>query len=78
VLFIKLAELMQVRLRLLNVPLPLVRSAATLLGQGARATQLCEPLLTDQSATRAALGWTPPFTGDELLERTVRWFLSRH
>jgi dTDP-glucose 4,6-dehydratase len=33
-------------------------------------------LAVDISATRSQLGWTPPLTLDQGLQRTVQWYLA--
>jgi UDP-glucose 4-epimerase len=62
--------------RLLPVPPPLLRLGADLLGRGAQAERLLGSLTVDGSALREALGWTPPYTLDEGLRETARWYLE--
>lgn len=60
--------------RLLAVPVPLLRLAAVLSGRGREAARLCDSLAVDDGPTRAALGWHPPVPLDEALARTAAWF----
>ena len=57
--------------RLLPVPAGLLRTAATLLGQGAAAQRLLGNLQVDISKAQGALGWQPPFTVAEGMRRAV-------
>lgn len=57
--------------RLLPVPPPLLRFAASVLGKGDEAQRLLSNLQVDITHTRETLGWRPPITVDEGLRRTV-------
>lgn len=69
-----LGRALQRPVRLLAVPVPLLRLAATLSGRGREAARLCDSLAVDDGPTRAALGWRPPVAMDEALAHTAAWF----
>lgn len=58
--------------RLIPVPAVLLRFAASLLGKRAMAQRLLGSLQVDISKTREVLGWNPPVSLDEGLQRCVR------
>lgn len=62
--------------RLVSVPGTLLRLAATVVGKRDLGRRLCGSLQVDISMTRQRLGWTPPVSVDEALEKTVRHFLE--
>lgn len=59
------------RAHLLPVPPALLRGAAAMLGRGAAARRLLGSLQVDITQTTSVTGWTPPYTIDEGLKRTV-------
>lgn len=61
--------------RLLPLPASWLEGAARLIGRGAVAQRLCGSLQVDIGKTRDLLGWTPPVTVDEALQKTARAFL---
>ena len=70
----RLAMTLQVRPRLLRVPLPLLRLAGRLTGKVAAVERLTGSLQVDISRVRAALGWVPPFSLNQGLAETARWY----
>lgn len=68
---------MGVKARLISVPAPIVQIGATLLGKSEIGLRLCGSLQVDISKTRKLLGWAPPVTVDQALEKTAEYFL-RH
>lgn len=56
---------------LLPIPVPMMESAASLLGKRAVAQRLFGSLQVDISKTRDLLGWRPPVSVDEALSRAV-------
>jgi nucleoside-diphosphate-sugar epimerase len=60
--------------RLVPVPVPLLRAAGTLLGARAAVDRLVGSLAVDSTRLRRELGWSPPFTTREGLERTAAWY----
>ena len=64
------------RALLLPVPICLLQTGATMLGKGEMAQRLLGSLQVDITKAREVLGWTPPVSVDEGLQRTVggkRW-----
>ena len=57
--------------RLLNVPLPLLRGVAGLLGRAEAVDKLLAPLQVDARKARQQLGWTPPLTLAQGLQRAA-------
>ncbi|MCG5075217.1 NAD-dependent epimerase/dehydratase family protein [Paraburkholderia tagetis] len=64
--------------RLLPVPVSLLRAAGALTGRGAQIDRLTQSLRVDDSRLRETLGWTGPYTLDEGLAATARWYRSTH
>lgn len=61
---------------LIPVPTSLLKVVAILLGRRDMAQRLCGSLQVDISKTRTLLGWNPPITVDEELQRTAKGFLN--
>jgi nucleoside-diphosphate-sugar epimerase len=47
-----------------------------LTGKSGAVNRLTGSLTVDSSKIRLELGWTPPFTMDEGLKETAKWFLA--
>ena len=62
--------------RLWPVPVALLRGMGALLGQSAAVARLTGSLLVDSGKIRRELDWTPPFTLDDGLRETARWYLA--
>jgi nucleoside-diphosphate-sugar epimerase len=60
--------------RLVPFPVPLLRLAGRAAGRGAQVDRLCGSLVVDGSRIRGLLDWRPPFTADQGLAETARWF----
>jgi nucleoside-diphosphate-sugar epimerase len=73
----RIAAVMGRRVRLLPIPVAVLRLAGGLLGRAAAVRRLCESLTVDLSDTRARLGWEPVLDLDAALTRTVAWYRSR-
>ena len=58
--------------RLFPLPQSWLRGAAALIGRGDAVARLCDSLQVDMTATREALGWSPPIGVDEGLRRAAR------
>ena len=63
--------------RLLPVPAWLLKSGAALVGKGNMAQRLLGSLQVDIRKTREVLGWSPPVSVDEALQRTAEDFLAK-
>lgn len=70
------AQALGTRARLLPVPMRLLQVTAHLLGRQDLATRLCGSLEVDIAKTREILGWTPPVSLDDALQRTAKYFRS--
>jgi UDP-4-keto-D-QuiNAc 4-reductase len=62
--------------KLVNVPASVLEAIARLVRKGDLAQRICGTLQVDSSKARAVLGWTPPFSVDHELRRTVESFLE--
>jgi nucleoside-diphosphate-sugar epimerase len=71
-----LAASMGRRARLFSIPVGILRLLAAAAAQRAQVDRLCGSLVVDISSTHAELGWLPPLSVEEGLERTARWYLS--
>lgn len=63
--------------RMFPFPPMLLELLATLLGRGSAARRLTRSLEVDDTAIRSELGWHPPFTFDEGIGSTTRWYIDR-
>jgi len=70
----RLAAALQVRPRLLRVPAAWLRTAGRLMGKSAAVERLVGSLQVDSSRFRATLGWSPPFSLEQGLAETARWY----
>lgn len=64
--------------RLLPVPVSLLRAAGVLTGRAAQMDRLTQSLRVDDMHIRETLGWKSPYTLDEALAATARWYRSTH
>ncbi len=72
----RLGDAMGRRVRLVRVPVQLLRMVGYVSGRQSLMTQLCGSVSLDIAPTRAALAWSPPLSVDESLRRTVDWYLA--
>jgi UDP-glucose 4-epimerase len=63
--------------RLLSVPPAWLRVAARLVGRTGIYDRLCGSLQVDGGNARRRLAWSPPYTVDAELERTVQWYRAQ-
>jgi nucleoside-diphosphate-sugar epimerase len=61
---------------LVSVPVGLLRLGGGLFGRADEIARLCSSLTVDISETCQQLGWSPPFSVEEGIQRTVRWYMS--
>lgn len=73
----RLAAAMGRPARLVPVAPALLNIAGSVTGRRAMVSRLTGSLEVDISETRNVLGWSPPMTVDEGLERSASWYLSR-
>jgi nucleoside-diphosphate-sugar epimerase len=62
--------------RLVAAPVGLLVALGGILGKKAEVARLCGSLVVDITPTRAQLGWSPPLSVDEAVQRTVAWYLA--
>jgi len=72
----RLALALGVRAHLLQVPTGLLRLAGGIIGRGPAVDRLVASLQVDSFAIRRALDWVPPWTVDQGLAETARWYRS--
>jgi UDP-glucose 4-epimerase len=70
------AEALGVKSRLIPVPEQLLVFGAVALGRRALSQRLCGSLQVDISKTRTLLGWNPPVSVQDALNRTAKEFLE--
>jgi nucleoside-diphosphate-sugar epimerase len=71
----KLSNLMGKPLRLFALPLWTIQLMSHSVGKSLEIKKLLDSLRIDSSYTREVLGWSPPFSLDEELKKTVVWYL---
>ncbi|MFX1684459.1 SDR family oxidoreductase [Paraburkholderia sp. A2RI-6] len=64
--------------RLLPVPVSLLRATGVLTGRSAQIDRLTQSLQVDDSRIRETLEWKGPYTLDEGLAETARWYRATH
>ncbi|MBI4858005.1 MAG: SDR family oxidoreductase [Acetobacterium woodii] len=69
-----LASAMGKKPRLIPFPLALLKVIGTLLGKSDEIQRLTGSLLIDSSRIRNVLGWKPPFSMEEGIRETVKWY----
>jgi nucleoside-diphosphate-sugar epimerase len=60
------------------VPASWLRLAGSLTGRSAQVDRLIGSLQVDTSRIRTVLGWQPPYTTDQGLAATARWYRATH
>lgn len=75
-LLVRLAAALQVKARLIEFPVPVLRLGATLLGQGELLTRLCGSLCVDSSKASRLLHWSAPLSMDDGLKATADHFCA--
>ncbi|SIO67892.1 UDP-glucose 4-epimerase family protein [Paraburkholderia phenazinium] len=73
-----LARHLQAPARLVPVPASWLRLAGNLTGRSAQVDRLIGSLQVDTSRIRTVLGWQPPYTTDQGLAATARWYRATH
>lgn len=72
----QMAAALGIRSRLFPMPTSVLRFGARVLGKADFAQRLCGSLQVDIKKTRRLLGWAPPVSVDDALERTAQYFLA--
>ncbi len=73
----RMAELMGRRVRLFRVAPHLLVFAGRILRKSAEVRRVVGSFVVDSREIRSELGWRPPYTLDEGLAHTVRWYQAR-
>lgn len=73
-LLVRLAAALEVKARLINVPVPLLKLGATMLGRGEILRRLCGSLCVDASKANRLLSWSPPLNVDDGLKAAADHF----
>lgn len=71
-----IAKHMGVRTRLLSIPVPLLKVAALATGRHSEFQKLAGDLAVDYQHMYDNLGFVPPYSFDEAIGETVRWYCS--
>ena len=72
----KLSKIMGRSARLFSFPISILKLTGYLIGKTPEVNRLIGSLRVNSSHTRKILEWNPPFSLDEGLEKTVRWYLK--
>jgi nucleoside-diphosphate-sugar epimerase len=72
----RLAHVLRKKPRLVPAPVALLKLAGVLTGTAMEVDRLTGSLRVDSSHIRDTIGWAPPYSVDEGLAETVRWFES--
>ncbi len=73
-LLARLAAALEVKARLVDVPVSVLKLGATMLGQDEMLRRLCGSLCVDASKANRLLGWSAPLTVDDGLKATADHF----
>ena len=73
-LLVRLAAALEVKARLVDVPVPMLRMGAMMLGRGEVLRRLCGSLCVDASKANRLLGWSAPLSVDDGLKATADHF----
>lgn len=73
-LLVRLAAALEVKARLVDVPVPMLRMGAMMLGRGEVLRRLCGSLCVDASKANRLLGWSAPQSVDDGLKATADHF----
>lgn len=72
----RIAAAMGRRAMLLPCPISILKGLGRILGRSGQVERLCGSLTVGSCPDLAGSGWTPPFTVNQGIERTVRWYMS--
>ncbi len=72
----KLASALDVRANMIPIPALLLRIAGTLVGKGGAIARLTGSLQVDSTPIRKTLDWSPPYSVDQGIAQTARWYRS--
>jgi nucleoside-diphosphate-sugar epimerase len=72
----RIGRAMGKRVRLMPIPVGVLKVAGLLTGKTAELDRLCGSLAVDATETCRDLAWSPPVSVDEALARTAHWYLT--
>ena len=72
--FICLAQALSIQTRIFPMPERLLRSVAGFVGNSTAVDRLVGSLYLDSTKIQSELGWSPPFTLQEGLQTTAKWY----
>ena len=75
-LITKLAKFLKKNPLLFHLPIPLMNLLGNLTGKSKEIKRLLFSLKINNSYTNEVLGWKPPYTLDDGLKKTVKWYLE--
>lgn len=70
----RLANLLGSKVHLFSIPNSVLHCSALLVGRRAEVERLTSSLVVDTSKAKRLLAWKPPYSVDEGLQATVRWY----
>lgn len=70
----RLANLLDSKAHLFSIPYSVLHCGALLIGRRAEVERLTSSLVVDTSKAKRLLAWKPPYSVDEGLRATVRWY----
>lgn len=73
-----IAKAMNTRSYLIPVPEFMLRFVLVMVGKRQVAERICSSLQLDISQTKEVLGWTPPYSFDEGIDKTVKAYLKEY
>jgi nucleoside-diphosphate-sugar epimerase len=71
-LYKKISKALNVSPRVFFVPIPILRTLASIIGKDAAVDRLCESLQVDISKNKTILGWMPPYTLEQGILEMVK------
>ncbi|RAR60625.1 UDP-glucose 4-epimerase [Paraburkholderia unamae] len=77
-LLVRVGEQLGRSTRLFSLPDWLLRFAARITGRSEQIRRLTDDLRVDSTCFRTVLGWRPPYSVDDGLAATARWYLTTH
>lgn len=73
----RVASALSVDAKLIDLPVSLIRLGGKIIGKSTTVNSLIESLAIDSSKIRKELLWMPPYTMENGLHETAKWFLSQ-
>ncbi|WP_225721234.1 NAD-dependent epimerase/dehydratase family protein [Candidatus Vallotiella sp. (ex Adelges kitamiensis)] len=73
-----LSRQLNVTMRLISVPVPVLKATGWLVGRSAAIDRLVNSLQLDTSHLMGKLGWNPPHSVEEGLLQTILWYCTAH